>query len=172
MNDTNTAVYQVDPMDMLSLSILVPSLGIYLNKKIKFLGDNFIPPAVTGGLLFSTAMALLYQYGDIELEFDMRFRDLLLLVFFSTVGLSTHRKTLVAGGKALVMITERDGVHCTSTLKFVSRSPSDANWSSRGVSAPRTILPSLKPGCTTTKIVHEDEDNVWFVLNMCGRKAA
>jgi ESS family glutamate:Na+ symporter len=77
---------------------------MYLNKKIKFLGDNYIPPAVTGGLLFSTAMAFLYQFGDIELDFDMRFRDLLLLVFFSTVGLSARLKTLVAGGKALAIL--------------------------------------------------------------------
>jgi ESS family glutamate:Na+ symporter len=103
MSDTVT-VYPIDPMDMLSMSILVLFLGMYLNKKIKFLGDNYIPPAVTGGLLFSTAMAFLYQFGDIELDFDMRFRDLLLLVFFSTVGLSARLKTLVAGGKALAIL--------------------------------------------------------------------
>jgi ESS family glutamate:Na+ symporter len=104
MSETAATVYPVDPMDMLSMSILVLFLGMYLNRKIKFLGDNYIPPAVTGGLLFSTAMAFLYQFGDIELEFDMRFRDLLLLVFFSTVGLSAQIKTLVAGGKALVLL--------------------------------------------------------------------
>jgi ESS family glutamate:Na+ symporter len=104
MSETAATVYPVDPMDMLSMSILVLFLGMYLNRKIKFLGDNYIPPAVTGGLLFSTAMAFLYQFGDIELEFDMRFRDLLLLVFFSTVGLSAQIKTLVAGGKALILL--------------------------------------------------------------------
>jgi ESS family glutamate:Na+ symporter len=104
MNQIVTTVYQVDPMEMLSMSILVLFFGMYLNKKIKFLGDNYIPPAVTGGLLFSTAMAFLYQFGDIELDFDMRFRDLLLLVFFSTVGLSARLKTLVAGGKALAIL--------------------------------------------------------------------
>ena len=104
MNQTVITVYPIDPMDMLSMSILVLFLGMYLNKKIRFLGDNYIPPAVTGGLLFSTAMAFLYQFGDIELDFDMRFRDLLLLVFFSTVGLSARLKTLVAGGKAMAIL--------------------------------------------------------------------
>ena len=104
MSETAATIYPIDPMDMLSMSILVLFLGMYLNKKIKFLGDNYIPPAVTGGLLFSTAMAFLYQFGDIELDFDMRFRDLLLLVFFSTVGLSARLKTLVAGGKALAIL--------------------------------------------------------------------
>jgi ESS family glutamate:Na+ symporter len=104
MSETAVTIYPIDPMDMLSMSILVLFLGMYLNRKIKFLGDNYIPPAVTGGLLFSTAMAFLYQFGDIELDFDMRFRDLLLLVFFSTVGLSARLKTLVAGGKALAIL--------------------------------------------------------------------
>jgi len=89
---------------MLSMSILVLFLGMYINKKVRFLRENFIPPAVTGGLIFSVGSALLYAYGDIELEFDMRARDLLLLVFFSTVGLSAQLRVLASGGKALALL--------------------------------------------------------------------
>jgi hypothetical protein len=39
------------------------------------------------------------------------------------------------------MIAERLGVHCASTLKFVSRVPSVASLSMRGVGAPRTMPP-------------------------------
>lgn len=35
---------EVAPMDMLSLSILVLFVGMYLNRKIRLLGDNYIPP--------------------------------------------------------------------------------------------------------------------------------
>ena len=48
-----TRLVEVAPMDMLSLSILVLFVGMYLNRKIRLLGDNYIPPAVTGGLLCS-----------------------------------------------------------------------------------------------------------------------
>ena len=41
-------IVQVDTMDMLSLSILVLFLGMFLNRKIKVLGDNYIPPALPG----------------------------------------------------------------------------------------------------------------------------
>jgi hypothetical protein len=50
------------------------------------------------------------------------------------------------------MMAERDGVHCTSTLKFVRRSPSEANVSIRGVAAPLMMPPPLKPGSPQPKL--------------------
>jgi ESS family glutamate:Na+ symporter len=101
---------QIEPMDMLSISILVLFLGMFLNRKIKVLGDNYIPPAVTGGLLFATGVALVYNFMGVQLEFNMEMRDLLLLVFFSTVGLSARFKTLAAGGKTLILLIAVAGV--------------------------------------------------------------
>jgi ESS family glutamate:Na+ symporter len=92
------------------LSILVLFVGMYLNRKIRLLGDNYIPPAVTGGLLFAVGVTLIYSFADVQLEFDMRMRDLLLLVFFSTVGLSARLKALAAGGKALFVLVLVAGV--------------------------------------------------------------
>lgn len=101
---------EVAPMDMLSLSILVLFVGMYLNRKIRLLGDNYIPPAVTGGLLFAAGIALIYSFAHVQFEFDMRMRDLLLLVFFSTVGLSARLRALAAGGKALFVLVLVAGV--------------------------------------------------------------
>ena len=97
-------VQTVEAMDMLSLSVVVLFLGMYLNRKFRLLSENYIPPAVTGGLIFSVVTWLVYTQLDIQLEFDMRFRDLLLLVFFSTVGLSARIKTVIAGGRSLVIL--------------------------------------------------------------------
>ena len=65
-------IVEVSTMDMLSMSILVLFVGMYLNRKIRLLGDNYIPPAVTGGLLFAVGVAILYSFADVQLEFDMR----------------------------------------------------------------------------------------------------
>ena len=94
----------VKPIDVLVLSILVLYLGMYLNRKIAFLRDNYIPPAVTGGLICSAAVAILYAFWAIELRFDLAIRDVLLLVFFSTIGLSAKLRTLAAGGVALALL--------------------------------------------------------------------
>ncbi len=96
--------YELQPIHVLMLSILVLYLGFYLNRKIRFLSEFYIPPAVTGGLLCSTIVAILYGVADLEIAFDMQIRDALLLVFFSTVGLTAKLRTLAAGGKALVIL--------------------------------------------------------------------
>ncbi len=98
------AVYQVQPIHVLMLSVLVLYLGLWLNRRIRFLHENFIPPAVTGGLICSALVALVYAAADLEIDFDMQIRDALLLVFFSTIGLSAKLRTLAAGGKALAIL--------------------------------------------------------------------
>lgn len=103
-------ILNIGAMDMLAMSIVVLFFGMYLNRKIRVLADNYIPPAVSGGLLFSVGVALVYAFADLQVEFDMRFRDLLLLVFFSTVGLSARFSTLLAGGKALLILVIAAGV--------------------------------------------------------------
>ncbi len=96
--------YEVSPIDVLILSILVLYLGVYINRKVKFLRENFIPPAVTGGLICSAVVAVVRQVTDVEIVFDMQIRDVLLLVFFSTIGLSAKLGTLKEGGKALAVL--------------------------------------------------------------------
>jgi ESS family glutamate:Na+ symporter len=92
------------------MSILVLFLGMYLTRQLPFLGDNYIPPAVTGGLLFSVVTLLIYRFAGMEVAFNMEMRDLLLLVFFSTVGLSARLRTLAAGGRALALLVFAAGV--------------------------------------------------------------
>lgn len=95
---------QVKPIDGLMLSILVLYLGMYLNRRVRFLSENYIPPAVTGGLICSTVVAVVHGTADLEIRFDLQIRDVLLLVFFSTIGLSAKLSTLAAGGRALAVL--------------------------------------------------------------------
>lgn len=94
----------INPAETLTISILVLYGGMYLNEKIALLSENNIPPAVTGGVLFSIFTAIAYQVADIKLSFDMQIRDILLLVFFTTIGLAAKFNVLVRGGKALAML--------------------------------------------------------------------
>ncbi len=96
--------FEMQPIHVLMLSILVLYLGFFLNRKIRFLSEYYIPPAVTGGLICSALVAVLYGMADLEITFDMQIRDALLLVFFSTVGLTAKLRTLAAGGKALAIL--------------------------------------------------------------------
>ena len=100
----------VGQVEMLAFSIVVLFVGVFLNRKFHFLADNFIPAAVTGGLLFSVLVLLGREVLNVSLDFDMRPRDLLLLVFFSTVGLSVRFETLKTGGKTLPLLVVAAGV--------------------------------------------------------------
>ena len=110
MPNETIAQYQVVPLDTLIISIIVLYLGLYLSRRIKFLRDNYIPPAVTGGLICSAIVAVVYGTADLEIVFDLRIRDALLLVFFSTIGLSAKISSLAAGGRALVILVLVAGV--------------------------------------------------------------
>ena len=102
--ETQVTLWQVKPVDVVILSVLVQFFGMYVTRHVRFLRDFYIPPAVTGGLICSTIVALIYVFADVEIRFDMRVRDLLLLVFFSTIGLSAKLSVLKAGGKALLVL--------------------------------------------------------------------
>ncbi len=93
--------YQVEGADVLIVAIAVLFLGASLTRKIDFLRRYSIPDAVTGGLICSVVVALIYTYADLQITFSTRMRDVLLLVFFTTIGLSAKLRLLAAGGRAL-----------------------------------------------------------------------
>lgn len=101
---------ELDIIEVLVLSIFVLYLGFKITSRFTFLSKNNIPPAVTGGLLCSALVAVLKQSADLEIHFDLNLRDELLIVFFSTVGLSSKVRTLIAGGKALAILVAATAV--------------------------------------------------------------
>ena len=70
--------YVIEGSNVLMISIVVLFVGTFLTQKIALLDRYSIPPAVTGGILCSTIVALLYQFQDVQITFDNRLRDLLL----------------------------------------------------------------------------------------------
>jgi ESS family glutamate:Na+ symporter len=86
------------------VAILVLFLGKYLTSKINFLREYNIPEPVSGGLLASILFGILYAVFEMEFDFALEVRDTLLIVFFTGIGLSSKLKTLVQGGKPLVIL--------------------------------------------------------------------
>ncbi len=86
------------------VAVTVLYAGRFLTSRIRFLRDLNIPEAVSGGLLCSVTVAIIFAVTNRQVEFDLSLRDTLLLVFFSTIGLSAKLKTLLNGGKALAIL--------------------------------------------------------------------
>lgn len=95
---------ELDERETLMLAILVLFLGRFLNQKVGFFKEYNIPEPVTGGILASVLFALFYFYTNIVITFTLETRDILLIVFFTTIGLSSKFSTLLDGGKLLVLL--------------------------------------------------------------------
>lgn len=87
-----------------TLAIIVLFLGKGLNLRFRFLRDFNIPEPVVGGLIFSILFALIYFILDIIVEFNLAARDLMLVYFFTTIGLHSNVMELVRGGKPLLIL--------------------------------------------------------------------
>jgi ESS family glutamate:Na+ symporter len=85
------------------MAILVLYLGRFLKSKSNFLQQNNIPASVIGGVICSIFVSILIGFNVIRLDFDMQLRNVLLLVFFSSIGLTSKFKSLIHGGKELVI---------------------------------------------------------------------
>ena len=87
--------------DVVIVSILVLWVGNQITQRVPILLKYSIPIAVTGGLLCSIIVAIIGAAGGPKITFDMTIRDTLLMVFFTTIGISAKFSRLKAGGKAL-----------------------------------------------------------------------
>src|SRR5210317_754332 len=97
-------VLTVQPFLAVTLGIVVLFVGKRLNDAIGFLREFSIPEPVTGGLLFSILFGLFYAVSGIAVEFQLAARDVLLVYFFTTIGINASLKDLLAGGKPLVVL--------------------------------------------------------------------
>jgi ESS family glutamate:Na+ symporter len=97
-------IFQLDIRQTIIGAIFVLYLGKYLTKRIRFLEDFNIPGAVSGGVLASLLFGFCYVVLQFQVEFDLYIRDAFLIIFFTTIGLSSKLTTLIQGGKPLLIL--------------------------------------------------------------------
>lgn len=97
-------ILQLGAFFSITLGIIVLFVGKRLNDAVGVLREFSIPEPVTGGLLFSLLSALLYLAGGVEIRFELAARDVLLVYFFTTIGINASLRDLLAGGKPLVIL--------------------------------------------------------------------
>ncbi|MEM9221399.1 MAG: sodium/glutamate symporter [Pseudomonadota bacterium] len=95
---------EVDAFVALTIGIVVFFLGRWLTGKVSFFRTYNIPEPVTGGLAVSVLTLLVFIFFDREVSFDLAARDVLLVYFFTIVGLNATLSDLARGGKPLVLL--------------------------------------------------------------------
>jgi ESS family glutamate:Na+ symporter len=97
-------VLRIDSFLAVTIGIIVLFVGKRLNDRIRFLRELNIPEPVTGGLLFTILFGLLYFVSGYAVEFELRARDILLVYFFTTIGINASARDLLAGGRPLLIL--------------------------------------------------------------------
>jgi ESS family glutamate:Na+ symporter len=87
-----------------TIGILVLFVGKALNQRFEPLRRYNIPEPVTGGLLVSVGIGLAYFIWGIKVDFDLAARDILLVYFFTAIGINSEIGDLLRGGKPLVIL--------------------------------------------------------------------
>ena len=97
-----------------TLGILALFTGKALNARIGPLREYNIPEPVTGGLLFAAAFLLFTATTGHGVVFEMKARDVLLVYFFTSIGLNARIADLKAAGRPLVVL-----LACVTVLLIV-----------------------------------------------------
>ena len=87
-----------------TIAIVVFFVGAGLNRCIGPLGRWNIPEAVTGGLLAAVFTLVAHEAFGLTIGFDLGARDMLLLYFFTGIGLNARLGDLVKGGKPFLIL--------------------------------------------------------------------
>ena len=97
-------ILHIDSLIAVTIGIIVLFVGKRLNDSIGFLREYSIPEPVTGGLLFSILFGLVYLVLNVEVEFNLAARDILLVYFFTTIGINSSVRDLISGGRPLIIL--------------------------------------------------------------------
>lgn len=96
-------ILELTNIQTMALAVLVLYLGKYINNTFKFLKENCIPDAVTGGTLFSILTLIGHETGILSFVFEDTLRDVFMIAFFTTVGFSASIKLLKKAGLPVLM---------------------------------------------------------------------
>ncbi|GAM68289.1 sodium/glutamate symporter [Vibrio sp. JCM 19236] len=102
--DFDNNILHMSSFFAVTMGIVVLFIGRRLNQTIGFLKEFSIPEPVSGGILVSVLLALVYALTSVEVTFDLTARDVLLVYFFTTIGINASLKDLLKGGKPLVIL--------------------------------------------------------------------
>lgn len=97
-------ILSFDAFSSLTLAILLLFAGKGLATRIGVLRRYGIPEPVVGGLLCAGLVCVLFYSIGLQVEFALGMRDILLLYFFGALGLNSDLRSLLSGGRALMLL--------------------------------------------------------------------
>ena len=95
-------VVRLSAVEVLALACLGILLGAWLKRKISLLDRLAIPTPVAGGLVFAVAVLALRDRA-VNFEPDLALRDILMVAFFTTIGMGVSARVIRQGGTQMAV---------------------------------------------------------------------
>ena len=105
-------VFELNELQTIVIGLAALGFGGWLMKRIPFLGKCNVPTPVLARVLASLCVWAVRRFWDVEVRFGTKLTDFMLLVFFTSVGLSAKLSALKAGGKPLLIL-------CAATVLLI-----------------------------------------------------
>lgn len=87
--------------ETLAFACCVLLLGFFIVKKVRFLSDYNIPEPVVGGFFMAIVLYILHATRGLNFTFEGSLQSAMMLLFFTSIGLSAEFEKLKKGGKPL-----------------------------------------------------------------------
>lgn len=110
--DAGMLILNVNKVQALALAIVTYWLGNRIKERFSFFRKFSVPSPVIGGMLCALLLSVLEAYGIMKVKFDTDLQTLLMLGFFTTIGLMASLKLITAGGKILIIFLVSVSVLC------------------------------------------------------------
>lgn len=93
--------FEVDAFGTIVIAVFFLFIGRYLVNRVQFFKNYNLPEPVIGGLVAAITALILFKFFNISATFDAQIQSILMLMFFTSVGLGADFVKLKDGGKAL-----------------------------------------------------------------------
>ncbi len=104
MNGVDVFPIELNELQTLIIAIIALFVGGWVRRSVPMLSRLDIPNAVVGAAIVATLVLIGQVMFNVDVAFGSRMRDALLLVFFTSIGLSAKLDALRAGGKPLMIL--------------------------------------------------------------------
>lgn len=94
----------VDGFLAYTIGIVVYFVGMVATDRIGFLRSYNIPEPVSGGIVAALIALGIYLAFGVALEYELETRDVLLVYFFTAIGLNARIADLISGGRPLLIL--------------------------------------------------------------------
>lgn len=95
---------QIDAFLSFTIAVSLLLGGKVITMNAAWLRRYSIPEAVVGGILCAAVVGAIYVFSGVRVLFSLDARDFLLLIFFASIGLGSDLRSLLRGGRPLVIL--------------------------------------------------------------------